>query len=111
MDRMTLREERRMLSGVLLMALALIGLVMLFASGCATLRKTVLSTAKATRVTAEVTRDVCRELAASWCKTNPCPELDRCHTAEAAFVRAAQALVAGGEAVNKLPREVLDARR
>ena len=44
MDRMTTREERQLLSGALIMALALIGLVMLFASGCATWQATAART-------------------------------------------------------------------
>lgn len=102
-DRMTPREGRRLYGSVLLIAVALIGLVLLFTSGCApTLRKTLSATTAGAELAAKVTRDACRALATSGCKTNPCPALDKCHRAEVLIVQSAKTLTEAAKLINEV---------
>ena len=102
------RREQHAFGAALVAIALLIGVALL--CGCATVRKTVATTATASRLAVEVTRDVCRTLATSWCTVNPCPELARCHLAERAFIAGASAFVDGAKHLNSLPTEIIDAK-
>jgi hypothetical protein len=86
--------------------------VLVLCTGCGpTLRKTVAATTASAELTARVTGDACTLLATKLCKVNPCPDLERCHKAEALAVQGAKALTEAGKLINTLPKEVTDARR
>ena len=115
MDRMTLREERQLLSGALLVTLALLGLALLCSSGCATWQHTaarvvlgVEGGAKATRAfVAEPCAKAAMKLAVDKCiaaKDKACTPLARCEVAlqalrslESAVLVAKLAIQAGVE--------------
>ena len=103
------RRERTLLLGALLVALALIGLAWLGA-GCATLRKTLSATTAGAEVAAKITGSVCDTLASSWCKTNPCPQMQQCNKAEALLVQGATCVTEAAKLINALPKEVIDGR-
>jgi len=101
---MTIREERKLFTGVLLIAVALIGLAMLFA-GCAPgLRKSVSVATVTLEEGAKATDKLCMQYAQTWCTTNPCPDLDRCELAYKALLEAGVAATEAGRLLNGVIR-------
>jgi len=102
---MSAREERRLLCSVLMMAVVMLGLVILFSSGCSTgLRKSISVATTAIEVAGDGTDKLCMQYAKTWCKTNPCPDLETCKKAYQAWLEAGVAAVEAGRMLNKVIR-------